>query len=293
MTTKILLSLTGATMALAMALSFGSCSDEPSNFDNDFYNELASGEKDYVCSAWFGSVYVKENGSDIWTNTEQDYETDLRKKGDNIPFCAPGKNRETIYSIQTNPSIEITQGHLWFSAFFYKNSCNFDPEFAKIYEVWSKYCDETRTPADMKFYIKAPLNADKTFTYIGKTFKIEALSDKEINFSISPKASYLEKLGYDANELAKNSYKFVWKYKSTSTDKTVVDATTIGYDSFRSFLNYLIDKMDEYKHSYDVDGVTWTTEQLRQIVAENSDRWEPSNIWAFARQLRDDFEDRF
>ena len=67
----------------------------------------------------------------------------------------------------------------------------------------SKYCDETRTPETMIFYIKAPLNADKTFTYIGKTFKIEALTDKEINFSISPKASYLEKLGYDANELAK------------------------------------------------------------------------------------------
>ncbi len=88
MTTKNLLCLTGATMALAMALSFGSCSDEPSNFDNDFYNELASGEKDYVYSAWFGCVYVKENGSDIWTNTEQDYETDLRKK-ETIYLSAP------------------------------------------------------------------------------------------------------------------------------------------------------------------------------------------------------------
>ena len=145
----------------------------------------------------------------------------------------------------------------------------------------------------MIFYIKAPLNADKTFTYIGKTFKIEALTDKEINFSISPKASYLEKLGYDANELAKNSYKFVWKYKSTSTAKTDINATTVGYDSFHSFLNSVIDRMAEYKQSYDVDGVVWTIEQLRQIVAENADRWEPSNIWAFARQLRDDFEDRF
>lgn len=102
----------------------------------------------------------------------------------------------------------------------------------------------------MIFYIKAPLNADKTFTYIGKTFKIEALTDKEINFSISPKASYLEKLGYDANELAKNSYKFVWKYKSTSTAKTDINATTVGYDSFRSFLNSVIDRMAEYKQSH-------------------------------------------
>ena len=88
MKAKAILSLTGATMALAMAISLAACSDEPSNFDNDFYNELASGEKDYVCSAWFGSVYVKENGSDIWTNTEQDYETDLRKKG-TIYLSAP------------------------------------------------------------------------------------------------------------------------------------------------------------------------------------------------------------
>lgn len=40
MTTKTLLSLTGATMALAMALSFGSCSDEPSNLDNKDLDEF-------------------------------------------------------------------------------------------------------------------------------------------------------------------------------------------------------------------------------------------------------------
>lgn len=278
---------------IILSLILSSCSDEPNNSNDDFYNELVSGQKDYICSAWFGSIYAKENGSDIWVNTEQEYEADLRKKGDNIPYCAPRKNRETIHSIQTNLSIEITQGHLWFSAFFHENSCNFDPEFTKFYSVWNKYCDETRTPKNLTFYIKAPLNADQTFTYIGKTFKIEKLTDDEMNFSISPKTSYLERLGYDADDLAKNSYKFVWKYKSKASDKITADAKTVGYDSFRSFLNHLIDRMDEYKHNYNVDGVTWTTEQLRNIVDKNADRWEPSNICAFADRLRHDFEDRF
>ena len=261
-------------LVLSITPIFTSCSDEPGNFDSDLYNDVIKGEETMFMHAWFGSLYSNSGADQKWVNLEQERENNYKDM-----LYLPKTIRN---SLTCECYVTIARGKIWFTIYKTPDMCGADPDFAIIYEAWSDYCSKSHDYTN-SFYITADLKKDKTFQLSGKTYNIEKFTDNEFRFSTASDNGFLTDMNLPDEDIATNRYKFVWKYRPAYAPDDFVSDSTVGYDSFKAFISAQLDKMEEFDSSYDVKGISYTIEQLRQIVEQHSSKWEPTAIQSVAR----------